>query len=59
MILDGYRRIADEIGIQLAAGENLFSSSDFARFIKHGAVDIVPPDLHCSGGPTRLQLGLG
>ena len=52
--LDGYRRINDEIAIQLATGENLFSPQDFGRFIRHDAVDIVQPDLRRSGGPTAL-----
>lgn len=52
--LDGYRRIADELGIQLATGENLFGSHDFGRFIRHDAVDIVQPDLRRCGGPTAL-----
>jgi L-alanine-DL-glutamate epimerase-like enolase superfamily enzyme len=52
--LEGYRRINEEIGIQLATGENLFSPQDFGRFIRHNAVDIVQPDLRRSGGPTAL-----
>lgn len=52
--LDGYRRIAAELSIQLATGENLFGPHDFGRFIKHEAVDIVQPDLRRSGGPTAL-----
>ena len=52
--LDGYRRIAEALTIQLATGENLFGSHDFSRFIKHDAVDIVQPDLRRSGGPTAL-----
>ncbi len=52
--LDGYRQINEEIGIQLATGENLFSSQQFGRFIRHNAVDIVQPDLRRAGGPTAL-----
>jgi L-alanine-DL-glutamate epimerase-like enolase superfamily enzyme len=52
--LEGYRRIAAEIGIQLATGENLFGAHDFGRFIKHDALDIVQPDLRRCGGPTAL-----
>ncbi len=52
--MEGYRRIAAELPIQLAAGENLFGPQDFARFLKHDALDIVQPDLRRSGGPTAL-----
>ena len=52
--LEGYKRIADELTIQLATGENMFSSHDFARFIKNDAVDIIQPDLRRAGGPTAL-----
>lgn len=52
--VEGYRQINEEIGIQLATGENLFSSQDFGRFIRRNAVDIVQPDLRRAGGPTAL-----
>ncbi|MGI6455351.1 MAG: mandelate racemase/muconate lactonizing enzyme family protein [bacterium] len=52
--LEGYKRIADELTIQLATGENLYGPYDFARFIKHDAVDIIQPDLRRGGGPTAL-----
>jgi L-alanine-DL-glutamate epimerase-like enolase superfamily enzyme len=52
--LEGYKRIAGELPIQLAAGENLFGPHDFARFLKNDALDIVQPDLRRSGGPTAL-----
>ena len=52
--LEGYRRIAAELSIQLATGENLFGPHDFGRFLKNDAVDIVQPDLRRSGGPTAL-----
>lgn len=52
--LEGYRRIAAELAIQLATGENLFGPHDFGRFLKQDAVDIVQPDIRRSGGPTAL-----
>jgi L-alanine-DL-glutamate epimerase-like enolase superfamily enzyme len=52
--VEGYRKIANELKIQLATGENLFSPAEFALFIKRDAVDIVQPDLRRSGGPTAL-----
>lgn len=57
--LEGYKRIANELTIQLATGENLFSPHDFSRFIKNNAVDIIQPDLRRSGGPTALlEIGM-
>ena len=52
--VEGYKKIADELKIQLATGENLCSPQNFALFIKRDAVDIVQPDLRRSGGPTAL-----
>jgi len=53
--IEGYKRLADELKIQIATGENLFSPRDFAFFIKNDAVDIIQPDLRRSGGPTALM----
>jgi L-alanine-DL-glutamate epimerase-like enolase superfamily enzyme len=52
--IEGYQQLADELKIQIATGENLYSPQEFAFFIKHGAVDIIQPDLRRSGGPTAL-----
>jgi L-alanine-DL-glutamate epimerase-like enolase superfamily enzyme len=52
--VEGYKKIAAELSIQLATGENLFGPNEFALFIKRDAVDIVQPDLRRSGGPTAL-----
>jgi len=52
--IEGYKQIANELKIQIATGENLYSPQDFAFFIKNGAVDIIQPDLRRSGGPTAL-----
>ena len=52
--VEGYAKIAAELKIQLAAGENLFGPAEFALFIKRNAVDIVQPDLRRGGGPTAL-----
>jgi L-alanine-DL-glutamate epimerase-like enolase superfamily enzyme len=52
--VEGYKKIADELKIQLATGENLSGPPEFALFIKRDAVDIVQPDLRRSGGPTAL-----
>jgi L-alanine-DL-glutamate epimerase-like enolase superfamily enzyme len=52
--IEGYKQLSDELKIQIAMGENLYSSQEFAFFIKHNAVDIIQPDLRRSGGPTAL-----
>lgn len=52
--VEGYKKIANELKIQLATGENLFGPAEFALFIKQNAVDIVQPDLRRGGGPTAL-----
>ena len=52
--IEGYKQLTSELKIQIATGENLYSQQEFAFFIKHGAVDIIQPDLRRSGGPTAL-----
>lgn len=56
--IDGYAELADSLDIPIATGENLYTRYDFARFLKHDAVDIIQPDLRRAGGPTALlQIG--
>ena len=52
--VDGYAELSARLDIPVAAGENLYSLADFARFLRRGAVDIVQPDLRRAGGPTAL-----
>lgn len=52
--VDGYAELADALDIPIATGENLYTRQDFARFLKHDAVDIIQPDLRRAGGPTEL-----
>lgn len=52
--VDGYAQLADALDIPVATGENLYTKQDFARFLKHDAVDIVQPDIRRAGGPTAL-----
>jgi L-alanine-DL-glutamate epimerase-like enolase superfamily enzyme len=57
--LDGYAELARSLDIPVATGENLYTPADFARFLKHDAVDVVQADLRRAGGPTALlQIGL-
>jgi L-alanine-DL-glutamate epimerase-like enolase superfamily enzyme len=54
----GYAELAAALDIPVAAGENLYTPADFARFLSRGAMDIVQPDLRRAGGPTGLlQIG--
>ena len=56
--IDGYAELADSLDIPVATGENLYTLYDFARFLRHDAVDIIQPDLRRAGGPTALlQIG--
>jgi L-alanine-DL-glutamate epimerase-like enolase superfamily enzyme len=56
--LEGYAALTQALDIPVGTGENLYSCADFARFLKHNAVDIVQPDLRRAGGPTALlQIG--
>jgi L-alanine-DL-glutamate epimerase-like enolase superfamily enzyme len=56
--IDGYAALANALDIPVATGENLYSTADFARFLKREAVDVVQPDLRRAGGPTALlQIG--
>lgn len=57
--VDGYAELARCLDIPVATGENLYTPTDFARFLRQDAVDIVQPDLRRAGGPTALlQIGL-
>jgi L-alanine-DL-glutamate epimerase-like enolase superfamily enzyme len=56
--VDGYATLADALDIPIATGENLYTPSDFARFLRRNAVDVIQPDLRRAGGPTAiLQIG--
>ena len=52
--LDGYRELTRSLDIPVATGENLYTVEDFARFLRHDAVDVVQADLRRAGGPTAL-----
>ncbi len=56
--IDGYVALSRALDIPIATGENLYTPSDFARFLRRDAVDIIQPDLRRSGGPSAmLQIG--
>ncbi len=56
--VDGYAELTAALDIPIGTGENLYTTADFARFLRRDAVDIVQPDLRRAGGPTALlQIG--
>jgi L-alanine-DL-glutamate epimerase-like enolase superfamily enzyme len=56
--IDGYAALVQALDIPIATGENLYTRTDFARFLRRDAVDIIQPDLRRAGGPTAmLQIG--
>jgi L-alanine-DL-glutamate epimerase-like enolase superfamily enzyme len=52
--IDGYVQLNQALTIPIAAGENIYTRADFARFLKREALDIVQVDLRRAGGPTAL-----
>jgi L-alanine-DL-glutamate epimerase-like enolase superfamily enzyme len=50
--LDGYKRIADETGFPLAAGENSHSIHDFRLQAETGSFSFLQPDVATCGGIT-------
>ena len=52
--VDGYARLAERVPIPIATGENLYSTEEFGRFLRRGAIDVVQPDRRRMGGPTGL-----
>lgn len=52
--IDGYAALADALDIPIATGENLYTPTQFAQFLRRNAVDVVQPDLRRAGGPTAI-----
>lgn len=50
-----YRELADRTSITLAAGERMFSRSDFRAVLEAGGLGIVQPDLSHAGGITECM----
>jgi L-alanine-DL-glutamate epimerase-like enolase superfamily enzyme len=56
--VEGYAALVRALDIAIGTGENLYTAADFARFLRHDAVDVVQPDMRRAGGPTALlQIG--
>ena len=53
--LEGYRALRHLTPTYLAAGENLFGTSGFRRWVSEGALDVLQPDLCSSGGFTERK----
>lgn len=51
--LDDTKQVADALAIPISGGEQESSEHRFAWMIRHGAVQIVQPDLHYYGGYIR------
>ena len=53
--IDGYRRLADAVPIDIAAGEAESGRLAFKRLIEKGCVDVIQPDISRAGGLTELR----
>lgn len=51
-LFDQYRDVREHSPVKIAAGEQLATPWEFRRFIEHGCVDVVQPDLTRCGGLT-------
>ena len=56
---DGLARLAHDLAIPIASGENNYGKRQFRELFERRAVDIVQPDLRRAGGVTEcLEIGL-
>lgn len=51
--IDGHRRVRDELGITLAAGEFCASIDEIRPLLEAGVLDVFMPDVKHAGGPRR------
>ncbi|WP_162605992.1 enolase C-terminal domain-like protein [Jiangella aurantiaca] len=51
--VDAHRRVRDEIGVPLAAGEFAASPAELRPLLDAGALNVVMPDVKHAGGPRR------
>ncbi len=57
--VDGLARLAAELTIPIASGENNFGKRQFRQLFERRAVDVVQPDIRRAGGVTEcLEIGL-
>lgn len=54
----GYAKIADELDIRIAAGENEYTKFSCVDLISHHGVDVIQPDNRRAGGLTEwMEIG--
>lgn len=46
----GHARLADRLGVPIAAGEHLLGRFEFVEYLRHGAAAVVQPDTPLMGG---------
>lgn len=51
--VDGYRRLAENLAVPIAAGEHLHNQYEFAEYIRQGAASVLMPDAPIVGGITE------
>jgi L-alanine-DL-glutamate epimerase-like enolase superfamily enzyme len=52
--VEGHARLAARLDVPIALGETLFGPDEFAAYLRHGAVDVVQPDVTRVGGITEM-----
>jgi L-talarate/galactarate dehydratase len=50
--VEGHARLAQKLDVPIAAGEMLFGIDEFDRYLEHGALAVVQPDVTRVGGLT-------
>ena len=50
--VEGHARLADKLEIPIALGETLFAADEFQSYVRHGAADVLQPDVTRLGGLT-------
>jgi L-alanine-DL-glutamate epimerase-like enolase superfamily enzyme len=53
--VEAHRQVTEEVGVPIAAGEELYLWEGFRQFIEERALDIVHPDLLTSGGIAETK----
>lgn len=51
--VDGYRQLAQNLAVPIAAGEHLHNQYEFADYVRQGAASILMPDAPIVGGITE------
>ncbi len=53
--LYGYKMLRETLSIAIAAGENEFTRFGFLELLKNDCLDIIQPDIGCTGGFTEMK----